>query len=254
MPQYMAAWETFRAVSDENLATAEYLLSSPSWPKATSPTICDIGCADGQLVGALLKSPHLRNRVSEVRLVDPNIEWLEKAADRIENSRLADSVRTFPCAFQDVWPKCATGSDVILAVHMVYLISEKELEQLVLHRPTASTLYVILDAPDSVFTELWSITAKKYHARVVKAHQLLQQWSKSAPGLGNRIRAKLPREYLFDHDYSDWLLTILCYKSMHTLKNIRRWEKPVKEILERRTDRSGKFVECQSICYEFPSE
>jgi 2-polyprenyl-3-methyl-5-hydroxy-6-metoxy-1,4-benzoquinol methylase len=248
----MAAWKTFRAHSDENKVTAEYLLGLRSWPKKKKLTICDIGCADGQLLGTILKNSALSSVVNGVRLVDPDKELLEKASNRIKKSGYVKVVESFPKKVESVWPKCAEGSDVVLAVHVVYLITEEELKKLIVNRPPNAVLYVVLDAPDSVFTELWAKTAPKYHKTVLKAHAFLQEQSGiNTDSYVNRIRAKLPRELLIDHDFRPWLLSILCYTNMHKAANIRKWDKPVRQILDKHTDQTGKFIECKSVCYEF---
>ena len=46
MATYMAAWKTFRRLSDENRATARHLLSRPRWPHRDGIKICDIGCGE----------------------------------------------------------------------------------------------------------------------------------------------------------------------------------------------------------------
>jgi len=254
MPEYMAAWKTFRRESDENDATAKYLVSRPSWPKGRSLTICDLGCADGQLVGKVLRRPEMKTRVVEIRLVEPDKEALETAASHLEKNRKVKKVTRVPFRVEKVWPHEAQGSDVILAVHLAYLLTEQALRTLVMDRPPASTLFVILDAPGSVFTELWAITAKKYYGRVVRAHKFLQKISGvKGDSARNRIEARLPRNLLFDHDYRGWLLSILCYTNMLKASNIRKWEKQVCRVLNEHTDESEKFIECQSVCYEFPA-
>jgi len=251
MDEYMPAWKTFRKESDENKATADFLLGRNSWPKKDEMRICDIGCADGQLLETLLRSKSFHAKVTEATLIDPHQELLAKAVTDISRNSKVKKVTALASKIEDVWPRCAEGVDVVLAVHVVYLLSEKELQRLVFRRPDNSTLYVVLDAPDSVFTELWAETAPKYHDMVLKAHELLRRESGiDNTSTQNRIRARLPRRLLRGHDLSNWLLSILCYTNMLCKENIDRWGSLVQSILDKHVDSTGQFIECTSVCYE----
>ena len=126
-----------------------------------------------------------------------------------------------------------------------------ELGCILQQRPAPSALFVVLDAEDSVFTQLWAETAPEYHRRAIKAHKTLAGFS--APGTAKSqsvIRAKIPKSVLKQHHLADWILSILCYKNM--TKNVdARLHRRVHDVLNRHQDPSGQYIECKSVCYEF---
>jgi len=249
MPEYLQAWKLFRDKSDENEATARFLFNQPSWPQKSNLEICDLGCGDGRLLTELLA---LSSNVQKVRLVDPDNDLLNEAESLIERRFVGKHIISLLKSVREDWPQCAGEADVILGVHLVYLLEEDELQSLVKNRPRKATMYIILDAPNSIFTELWQWTADKYFRRAKRAHEVIQKHlGLTAVPMTNRIRSKIPKSLLSDHKLANWLLSILCYRNMlnEVPDDLRS---KVREILERHTDASGKFVECESICYELP--
>ncbi|HEV2804782.1 MAG TPA: class I SAM-dependent methyltransferase [Chthoniobacterales bacterium] len=249
MPEYLQAWKLFRSNSDENQATAKFLLTQPAWPTHPIREICDLGCGDGRLLAEVLRRC---GYVQRVRLVDPDPELLEEAETLIEQQFPTTNILALLNSVGDGWPRCAGESDVILAVHLVYLLDDEELGHLLAARPADRPLYVVLDAPTSVFTQLWRWTADKYFRRAKRAHELLQaELGLDEIPTKSRFRSRIPKDLLSSHELSDWLLSILCYRNMlsDVPDDLRR---KVSEIIDRHTDSSGHYVECESVCYELP--
>jgi|ERR1017187_1479175 SAM-dependent methyltransferase len=249
MPEYLQAWKLFREKSDENEATAKFLISCPSWPHKSNLEICDLGCGDGRLLAELLA---FYGNVQKVRLVDPDNDLLNEAESLIEGRFAGKHIIALLKSVREDWPKCAGDADVILGVHLVYLLEEDELQSLVKNRPRKATTYIVFDSPNSVFTELWQWTADKYFRRAKRAHEVIQEHLglKKIPQ-ANLIRSKIPKSLFCGHKLANWLLSILCYRNM--LDEVPdELRSKVREILDRHTDSTGQFVECESVCYEFP--
>lgn len=249
MPEYLRAWKLFRANSDENRVTAEFVLRSALWPQKKSVDVCDLGCGDGLLLAEVLaKCPS----VNKVRLVDPDNDLLLEAEAMVEEKFPGTHVSALLNSVREGWPRCAGNADVILAIHLVYLIEEDELQALVRNRPPNAAMFVVLDAPHSVFTELWRWTADKYFRRSKRAHEVMR----NSLGLSNTaplktIKSKISKSLLVEHELSDWLLSILCYRNM--LEDVpAQLKDTARRILDEHTDSTGNFIECESLCYEFP--
>lgn len=252
MPRYMQAWQAFRDKTDEDEVTASCILRSPSWPKKEGIVICDIGCGDGRLVKNMLRSNYLTQRVYEVRLIDPVQDLLTQAAARIRQAE--PGIRAIPRrdVVRNAWPKYVIGADVILMVHVVYLITSQELKALLRRRPPRSTIYIVLDAPDSVFTALWQVTAPRYHERVLKAHAAIRSilgWKENqTPAF---IQSRLPIKQLKCLEWSPWLLSLLCYRDMTGKGVDEALKATVSRIIDEFTGSAHNLV-CKSACYEIP--
>lgn len=251
MPEYPRAWKLFRDNADENEVTAKFLLKRPSWPRKVGLSICDLGCGDGRILAEVLARC---GDVQKVRLVDPDNDWLNEAEALIEHRFPGRHLIASLNSVREGWPKCAGDADVILAVHLVYLLEEDELHSLIHDRPKSAVTYVVFDSPTSVFSELWKWTADKYARRAKLAHaELCKYLGLSEPPREAVIRSRFPKKLLSDHELSDWLMSILCYRNMLTdvPSDLRR---KVREIIDHHTDKTGEFVECESVCYELPAQ
>lgn len=250
MPEYPLAWKLFRDNADENEVTAQYLLKRPLWPQKGNLSICDLGCGDGRILAEIMSRC---TDIQKVRLVDPNNDWLDEAEalirGRFPELHLTSSLNSV----RESWPKCADDTDVVLAVHLVYLLEADELHSLIHNRPKSAVTYVVFDSPTSVFSELWKWTACKYSLRAELAHtELCKYLGLSAPPRETVIRSRFPKKLLSNHELSDWLMSILCYRNMLTEVPADLKSK-VQEIIDRHTDATGEFVECESVCYELPA-
>ncbi|MFI0347631.1 MAG: hypothetical protein ACH346_02495 [Chthoniobacterales bacterium] len=251
MPEYLSAWKLFRDLSDENEVTAEFLLKRPSWPKEAGVEICDLGCGDGKLMTNILTRS---DNIQKLRLVDPEDSLLTEAKKIIGEQFPKISLLSFLESVHDGWPTCAGDSTVILAAHLIYLLEKEELLSLIHNRPKNATSYIIFDAPGSVFSDLWQWTAEKFYNRVKLTHtELCNHLGLVKPPCEKLIRSRFPKYLLTNHKLSDWLLSILCYRNM--LSDVPpALRKNVMDIIDKHTDKTGEFVECESVCYELPRQ
>jgi hypothetical protein len=203
-------------------------------------------------VESIVNSHNFNHNIREVRFLDPNESFLLKAKEAVR-AKIAN-VQTIHGHLKDpgIWPGSAAGADIALAVHVVYLMEKDELSYLIQNLPAEAALFVVLDAPTSVFTELWAETAKLYHDRAMAAHQALESHSGRKPTV-SKITATIPRSALRKHPTSDWLLSLLCYRDMRRKNVSPRMLDRVQAILDKHTDSTGNLIQCQSLCYEFPA-
>jgi hypothetical protein len=109
-------------------------------------------------------------------------------------------------------------------------------------------LYVILDAPDSVFSTLWERTAKKYWMRSANVHTVIGGLPKNEFEINHStVTSSLANPW--DHKQpaiTESILSILCYKETSSMSpEERAWvEREVQKHLV-----SDQIV-CDSDCYE----
>jgi hypothetical protein len=242
---YLSAWKTFRLLSNENEMTARHLLDRPSWPRKEGLVLSDIGCGDGRLSQLMVvKNP---TSVREVRLVDPDGDLLAEAERCLIETTPVTTVSTVARAAEDGLPEIVMGCDVILLVHVVYLMRNYSLQKLLDSLPFGIPLFVVLDKPDSVFSQLWEKTAPKYFDRAVRAHSTVQQLPEASYAVENStFTAQVPHPRTQRDDVQTALLSLLSYADAALISqpNVRRW---IDTILERHTDHGR--IRCTSTCY-----
>jgi SAM-dependent methyltransferase len=240
---YLSAWKTFRLISNENEVTANHLLARTSWPRKENITICDLGCGDGHLIEQLiLTSP---TKIAKVHLLDPNSELMREAHERVCETNLTNDVVCLVGTAERRFAECTVGIDVILLIHVVYLMENGALLKILSSIPFNTPLYLILDSPDSVFTALWKITAPLYYERALKAHETLKKLPKDnfiirQSTFKSQIKNPLllPRE-----DLKQAILSILTYSDFS-----ENMYPTILPILEKHTQE--KYLSCKSRCYE----
>lgn len=247
MDTYLSAWKTFRRMSDENDATAAHLIQRPHWPNKDGLVVCDLGCGDGRLLEALLVANP--RRFAEVRLLDPDAALLDEAQQCVAEQGLVSRLSPILGTAEQHFPACAEGTDVILLVHVVYLMRNGALQSLLSSCPVGTPLYVVLDAPTSVFTSLWQYTARKYHSRALRAHDLLRslpsgEYRTDKTSFNSRIQDPLLIERV---DLKAAILSILGYCKLGPSAPPETMDLVV-SALQKHT--VGGHLLCESDCYE----
>jgi len=247
METYLTAWKTFRRLSDENVATARCIVASTGWPKTDGITVVDVGCGDGRLVEEVaLRSP---SAINEIRLVDPDAELLAEAAACVGELALVPRIDTIHRGLEDFDASVASDANVILCVHVVYLLEPATVRTWLETLPVGVPAYIVLDAPSSVFTTLWARTAPRYHKRVADAHALVAGLPADRFLVGvSSIQSTVCNPLVLRRaDVRDALLSLLCYTeiSSATDNDLRRW---IEDTLHERV--TGDAVRCESTCYE----
>lgn len=247
MDSYLGAWKTFRQAANENESIANHLVSRTSWPSEEGLCICDVGCGDGRLLEALILES--QNTPMAVTLVDPDEDLLNEAENVIRKQELVPQIQRILLTAEEAFPECAVDADVILLVHVVYLIESHHLIDIFNLLPLDKIVYVVFDEPASVFTTLWEQTAPKYHERVVEAHKIIQALSRNQFDVEESlIAAEVPNPLDYSRkDVQDAILSILCYSSEAlTSPHQRQW---VESTIAQYVGEDGKVI-CRSACYE----
>jgi SAM-dependent methyltransferase len=245
MANYMAAWKTFRRVGNEPSATADHLLERPRWPKKNPFSIIDIGCGDGRMLEEfVLKSPR---DISQVILLDPDKNLLAEAKKEIGSPKYGYKLQQVVGTAEVEGTRLARKADVGLAIHVAYLMSHEKFVTFIEDWPAGIPLYVVLDAPTSVFSELWRTTAPEYAERAAQVHAYLEGETKAEFGIKmSEFATNVANPYELNERIRELVLSLLCYNDFSSLSaSIRAG---VKRTLMRHA--KGDVVDCTCRCYE----
>jgi len=246
MQAYLANWKVFRSLSDENEVTAEHLLTQEYWPHRSNTTIVDVGCGDGRLIFSLLHKSG--EAIGTVRLIDPDAGVLKSACDLIEGISFVHEVEAYEGTAEDLLHECILGAHAVLAVHVVYLMQQESLEHIIQALAPGVPLYVVLDAPGSVFSRLWSkLAPHKYLERSEHAHTVLRALPSDRFVVNpSEITSHLENPLTCHREKKLSILSILCYCDVRDLESDKlNWAEAVLEKY-----RVGNRISCKSFCYE----
>lgn len=247
VPSYISAWQAFRGLSDEDIRTAEHLVSRAGWPTKSSPDfplrLLDLGCGDGRMIEAVARVAHRPT----LHLVDPDDELLEQAAERLRSSGCFSTLRTTRGRAENLIGEAMAAADAVLAVHLIYLLSEDDVRRVVQGILPGIPVYFVLDHPESVFTCLWQRTARKYYDRVIAGHATLSCLAQSSFQVRrSEFESKLENPLLLPPALRDAVMTLLSYATYPNFdSDLKQW---VTRIINDHM-REG-VVRCRCVCYE----
>jgi SAM-dependent methyltransferase len=245
MANYLAAWKTFRRLGNEPQATAAHVLARARWPAEDDVRVLDIGCGDGRMLEAFLLQAG--RRIATATLLDPDPTLLDEAARELGGLGLSVEVRAEVGVADRQGLELAENHDVGLGIHLVYLMAHNRFRALVNHWPVDKPLYIVLDAPDSVFTELWSETAPDFALRAKQVHRYL---SGEANGKLSVTRSdfitRVANPFDLPAPIRNLVLSLLCYCDFDELGETG--QEKVEAVINSHT-RDG-HVECACACYE----
>lgn len=243
---YLEAWKTFRAISNENAVMAAQLVGQRAWPKSSGLTLCDIGCGDGELMKQIVVQS--RSPIAEVRLIDPDEELLSEAVRVVSETGLVKDVKQTLANAEDVFPACTERSDAVLLVHVVYLMRNGAFRGMLQAMAPQTPLFVVMDAPESVFTQLWKETAPKYHQRSTRAHETIAQLPRDTFAVqATPFSSLIPDPRAQRLDLKTALLSILCYTDARRLANDGALMEKIDATLSAHA--SGDKIRCDLVCY-----
>lgn len=241
--RYLATWKVFRAISDENKITARHLLSLDCWDGISS--ILDLGCGDGLILKeVVLNSPQ---KISRAILIDPDKQMLEEAEMHLKELALVEEIIAEVAPFEDSYFKYSSQVDIILAIHLVYLIERESFHYLLDALPIGKKLIVVLDDEDSVFTKIWKQTAFKYAERSAYVRSCLNNLSKDTFSVNKTvITSKLINPLNQRFEVKEALLSLMSYSDFLAMDAETR--EYVEECI--RENSINSVIGCKSACYE----
>lgn len=240
--RYLSTWKVFRSISNENHITANHILSLDSWENINS--ILDLGCGDGLITKSIvLNSPE---QINKVILLDPDKEMLDEAYLHLTELGIVPDVEKEISKFEDYLNNNIINADVVLAIHLVYLITPNSFRSLIENLPIGKKLILILDDPGSVFTKLWHHTAPKYIERSNYVRNYLSAISENFKIEKTTITSKIINPLIQRTDIKESLLSLMSYSDFLLMDEASRRfvENCVSENV------TGRFLECTSACYE----
>lgn len=243
MDIYLPSWKLFRCLSDENKETAKHLLLKSNWNMPSN--ILDIGCGDGLLIKEIV---HLcENSVKEVRLLEPDLELLETAFKNLSETNLIPSIVKINNDINSVLKDCFNEIDLILAVHIAYLIPTTDFIQVINSIPINVPFYLVLDEPTSIFSTLWKETAFKYSQRSLKTHEYVKSLDNSEFSVNySVITSHIKNPLKLRKDIKERIISLLCYNDYNSFTQDKKQlvEKIISDFLINET------INCNSSCYE----
>lgn len=163
MPDYIAAWKTYRTVSNEDQVIAGRLAQSIILPGPRSK-ILDVGPGDGRVLVRLLIS--LKQTPELLTIVEPNEAFCAETLRAVHYDDFAKAVITLQKKLKDCTDDELAGHDVITCTHTLYFMTSAELERLFSLVRGGATLFIVADHPESIFSRLWKQTAPSFYERV----------------------------------------------------------------------------------------
>ncbi|MEL6445663.1 MAG: class I SAM-dependent methyltransferase [Bacteroidota bacterium] len=245
MDSYIESWKVFREISDENQITAEALVALPDWPTDTAPLrILDVGCGDGRLIRLI--ALRCTGDLEEIRLLDPDLQLLREAERHVRQTLPAVPITTRLEGISEGLPEVYEGIDVILGVHLVYLLKDGEFERMIESLPSGIPLFVVLDRPQSLFTRLWNVTAPSYLARSQDAHATVQALNPSVFRVReDTITSRIRGLSGIRRPIRETIMSLLCYCEYPKLSAAK--QEQVQGILSEFTE--DDVTLCDSTCY-----
>lgn len=236
---YTLHWRLFRCMSNENEVFANAIMNCSLYKNSNQTTVVDIGTGDGDIVQRMIKKTKNKKFV----LVDPSEEYLSIAKlstmgyeDRVEyvNTKLLE-MPTRPNA-------------LYLAIHMIYLLSEEEID-LLLDLPNESFgLILIVDSPESVFSKLWKVCAPKYYKKCEYFHASLKKKHRYKTITQITSYVLSPYKYRIDDLTKRAMLSTMCYCDWSTLSSDQK--RTAQSIISH--NNNNEIITCISNLIEIP--
>lgn len=195
------------------------------------------------LEALLLKVPQ---PVSRVTLLDPDERLLGEAETELKSLGLSTEIVSVVGVAELDAVRLANEADVGLGIHLVYLMENGQFRNFVEGWPSGVPLYVVLDAPNSVFTTLWKQTAPEFANRAEEVHSYFSRSRSFSAVNRTEFATRVANPYALSENVRDLVLSLLCYCDYSNLSSGQR--ESVRETLSSYVD--GEEVKCTCTCYE----
>lgn len=207
---YTLHWRLFRCMSNENEVFANAVLNCKLFKNSNQSTIIDVGTGDGAVIQRVIKNTNSKNFV----LIDPSDEYLTIA--KLLTAEYANRIRYEKIKFIEMqtYPKA-----LYLAIHMIYLLSEKEIELLLELPFKGFDLILIVDSPESIFSQLWNVCAKDYYKKCEYFYTQLKKMHKTKNITEIKSKVLSPFKSRIDGNTRIAMLSTMCYCDWKSLSD-----------------------------------
>lgn len=212
--EYQRGWREFRRVSDETAVLSEALvaaLEEVAIGAGVVPSrIIDIGAADGDLLGRIVRGviPLSRSEEIEVVAIDPSLD----VAGLLSISHRTQAI---VAKFGNVISSCPSVFDgdacAVFASHSAYYLDDSEIQCLASIRAGLG-VFIVLDAPDSILPRLWRTSNPAMSSRSTAVRHAL------APFVRRSIRVTAQ----LDWTSADDLESLLSFMALTTVSELPR--------------------------------
>lgn len=244
MPSYIAAWKTYRTLSNEDDVIAKRLALTTKAAGAVN-RILDIGPGDGRvLLRTLIR---LHQRPTEVCVVEPNSEFIEETLRAVSFDRFFDRIVPLCSKLADCTPDSLFGYDHVFCTHTAYFLSDEEMNVLLSLVLAGARLCVVVDHPDSIFSRLWRRTASEYFRRAQQHSDRLLNLDRSKFTVNvGEIEAEVSNPFDLRDDIRDLVMSMLCYAETDDMlhEELASVEATVRAALV------GSVISCKSYFFE----
>lgn len=244
MPSYVAAWKTYRTLSNEDDVIAKRLALATKEMKRDSK-ILDVGPGDGRvLLRTLIRMDH---RPVEVCVVEPNSQFIDETLRAISFDGFLDRFIPIQSKLMDCAPNSLLGYDHIFCTHTAYFLTDEELEMLLDLVRAGAKLCVVLDHPESIFSRLWRRTASEFYQRARRHSEHLLNLDQSVFVVNvGEIEAEVGNPFDLRDDIRDLVMSMLCYAEVDDMphEELATVEATVRGALV------GSAISCKSYFFE----
>ena len=240
--RYLSTWKIFRLVSNENVVTAKHIIALQAFQSKSS--ILDLGCGDGLVISKIISQSN--TEINSVHLLDPDFQMLNEAVDNVSSLNKQIQINKWCGKVSQYFHILNKKVDVILAIHLVYLLKEDELQSILSELPKGVPIIFVFDDENSVFSSVWKMTAKKYSERSLYARIFLNSLGQSYQIKQSLITSHIANPLNHNHKIKSALISILSYSDFDHMPNELRIdvEKCISSYLK------NDVLPCTSICYE----
>jgi phospholipid N-methyltransferase len=215
MPNYVAAWKTYRTLSNEDDQIAKTISRMVSID-SDNFKILDIGPGDGRV---LLRTIIRLNRMPyELTFVEPNDKFVRETVRVTNYDKFAGKIIPITRKLEECEKESIEGFDLVLCTHTAYFLNDNEIDILLGLVRKGSRLIVIFDHPDSIFSKLWQRTAPAFFQNTKKNRALLDTLDPTQFNVRkSEVSAEIGDPRVLRPEIRDLVLSMLCYSDVEDM-------------------------------------
>lgn len=217
MPSYIAAWKTYRTLSNEDDVIAKRLAQAIVIDRHHSK-ILDIGPGDGRVLVRLLI--RLNDTPDKVTFVEPNDEFFVETSRAVHYADFTRELVPLNGKLMECTAEQIASHDIIICTHTAYFLSDCEMDMLLDLVRAGAKMYLVIDHPESVFSRLWQRTAPRFYERVKKHLAKIRALPANDFQISETvITAETSDPILLRPSVRNLVMSMLCYADVEDMHN-----------------------------------